>query len=122
MLLGVPPEMFLNGIVHTAGSANVQRPWDGTGLLVVDGDVDVEAPLSFTGVIVVSGGVRISARGALSVHGFLWIRGSRSGAAIEADGPLTVLYSQEAVATTDRLFTLPRRAMIRAERELYDLR
>jgi len=122
ILLRLPDGMQLTGPVHMAGSTDVGSPTTGRGMLFVDGDLDVNAPVSFSGVIVVAGGVRVGPSGSLTVRGFLWIRGSEAAPLIDARGPLSVLYSRDAIEAADRLLPLPRQARIRAERELYDIR
>ncbi len=113
--VGELPALF----THTAADAAADAPARGTGLLLVDGDLQVDAAVDFSGVVVVGGRLRIGAGGALSVRGFLWVHGAGRGPAIEARGPLTAVYSRNAVADADRVFALPRRAVPLTEREVF---
>jgi hypothetical protein len=94
-------------------------PTTGAGLIVVDGQLAIDAPVDFSGVVVVGGTLRVGATGALSIHGWLWVQGTGPGPVVSAAGPLTVLYSRDAVSRADRMFPLPRRALRLAERELF---
>jgi hypothetical protein len=113
--VGQLPALF----THTAADAEAGTPARGSGLLLVGGDLQVDAAVDFSGVVVVGGRLRIGTGGALSVRGFLWVRGEGRGPAIEARGPLTAVYSRNAVADADRVFALPRRAVPLAEREVF---
>ena len=115
MPIGQLPALF----THTAADAEAGTPVRGSGLLLVGGDLQVDAAVDFSGVVVVGGRLRIGTGGALSVRGFVWVRGEGRGPAIEARGPLTAVYSRNAVADTDRVFALPRRAVPLAEREVF---
>lgn len=113
--VGQLPALF----THTAADAEARATARGTGLLLVDGNLQVDAAVDFSGVVVVGGRLLIGAGGALSVRGFLWVRGEGRGPAIEARGPLTAVYSRNAVADADRVFALPRRPVPLAEREVF---
>jgi hypothetical protein len=119
LIPALPPGQIAGLFTHAAGDASVSGPTRGAGLLLIDGDFRVDAPLDFSGVVVISGRLRVSATGMLSIRGFLWVRGEGPGPALVANGPLTVLYSRNAVADADATFSLPRRAVPRAERQVF---
>ena len=118
-LTSLPEGEFGLAFIHTAGDERVTAPATGAGLLVVDEQLEIDAPVDFSGVVVVGGSLRVGATGALSVSGLLWVRGDGSGPAISAAGPLSVVYSSEAVTEVDRTLRLPRRAVLLAEREVF---
>lgn len=119
LIPALPPGQIAGLFTHAAADASVSNATRGAGLLLIDGDFHVDAPLDFSGVVVISGRLWIGATGALSIHGFLWVRGEGPGPALVASGPLTVLYSRAAVADADTVFPLPRRAVPRAERQVF---
>jgi hypothetical protein len=107
------------GFGHTTSHAHARAATRGSGLLVVDGDLRIDASVEYDGVLVVRGTLRIGAGGALAVRGWLWVQGQGAGPAIRAEGPLSVVYSHEAIREADALLPLPRRALLLSEREVF---
>jgi hypothetical protein len=118
LLPGVLQGPLPSGLHLVAGDARVVGTTVGEGLLIVDGDLTVEAGLDYEGVVMVRGSLRIATAGHLVVRGSLWIEARTPGLALNADGPLTVLYSKDGVAGADGVLTLPRRATALSQREI----
>lgn len=114
----LPQGAVMAQFAHARGDIRVASADAGSGLLLVDGQLEIEAPFEFAGVLIVGGTLRIADSGSLTVRGWLWVQGNGPGLLISAAGPLTVLYSQDAVATADGIFSLPRRARLLTEREV----
>lgn len=118
-LTSLPEGEFGRAFIHVTGDERVDSPAAGAGLLVVEKDLEIDGPVEFSGVVVVGGSLRLSETGALSIRGFLWVRGDSPGPVVRAEGPLSVVYSSAAVADVDGAFHLPRRPLLLAERELF---
>jgi hypothetical protein len=113
----LPLGTFGPAALRVVGDATLAAPAVGAGVLIVEGSLDVNVPVEVRGAVIVLGRLRVAAEGTLSVRGWLWVEGRGAGPAVTADGPLSVIYSSEAVAEADRLFRLPRRPVVLSERE-----
>jgi hypothetical protein len=118
-LTSLPEGPFGRAFIHVTGDERVNSPAAGAGFLIVEDDLEIDAPVEFSGVVIVGGSLRLSETGALSIRGFLWVRGDSPRPVVMAEGHLSVVYSSEAVTNVDRAFHLPRRASLLAEREIF---